>query len=241
MMRILVAGQDAGERRLLRAQLSGAGYAVVEAGTGRAALDLARAERFDLLLLDLFLPDIDGITICRAVRAGGPNQVSPLVMLTARGSEADTVLGLESGADDSLARPVTARELMARLMAVTRRYRECRVVSSDEGPRARLVVPPDLHIDLERRELRVREALIELTPQEFDLVALLASHRGIVFSRAALVARVWGGADEITERTVDAVVSRVRRKIERDPQRPRLLLTAWGAGYKCSDRHDEPH
>lgn len=235
--RILIVEQDRSARVILGQQLAGAGYAVTEASSGQSALDVARADKFDLLLLDVALPDIDGVTVCRAVRSGGVNQDTPLVVLTARGSEADTVLGLESGADDYMVKPVARRELLARLNAVSRRSDER---TSDTHVLPRTILGRDVLIDLQKREMHVRGALIDLTPQEFDLIALLASHRGIVFSRNALLARIWNGADNVTARTVDAVVSRVRRKVERDPQRPEILLTAWGAGYKFSDNTSEP-
>jgi DNA-binding response OmpR family regulator len=232
--RILVVEDELSIRELLRLHLSLAGYEVDERDNGSAALDYARVERFDLLLLDLMLPDLDGVTVCRAVRSGdGPNRHTPILMLTARDTESDKVLGLESGADDYLTKPFGIRELLARVAAMLRRHHG--LDSRAEPGEARLLTSRDLRIDLAKRELLVRGERVEMTRQEFDLMVLLVSHRGIVFSRAALLAKVWSGDDYVTERTVDAVVSRIRRKIERDPQDPELILTAWGAGYKFAD------
>jgi DNA-binding response OmpR family regulator len=153
-------------------------------------------------------------------------------MVTARDTESDTVLGLESGADDYLAKPFGVRELVARTAALLRRTerRDSPSASAVQGVQSR-----DLTLDAERREVVVRGTPVELTKQEFDLLFLLASRRGIVFSRTALLAKIWHGDTYVTERTVDTVVSRLRRKIERDPQDPELILTAWGVGYKFVD------
>jgi DNA-binding response OmpR family regulator len=183
-------------------------------------------------VLDVMLPGIDGVTICRALRVEGANLPTPILMVTARDSESDTVIGLESGADDYLAKPFGMRELMARVHALLRRA--ARTASTAEGS-PRSVHTGDLVIDVDRRAATVRGEPIELTKQEFDLLHLLATRPGIVFSREALLAKVWGGDTYVTERTVDTVVSRLRRKIERDAQDPELILTAWGVGYKFAD------
>jgi len=229
----LVVEDDAAIREWLRFHLDLAGFAIEEAGDGRQGLDRARSETFALILLDVMLPGLDGISLCRAVRGQGPNIATPILMLTARDGEADTVLGLESGADDYLTKPFGVRELMARVAAVTRRHaRQSPEAETSSG----VLVAEGLRLDPERRELTVRDELAELTKQEFDVLHLLMSKRGIVLSRAALLRGVWSGDTYVTERTVDAVVSRIRRKIERDPQDPELLLTAWGTGYKFVDK-----
>jgi len=231
--RALVVEDDLAIRELLRLHLSLAGFRVDETGDGRAALDCARSTAFDVIVLDLMLPGLDGITLCRAVRNEGANQETPILMLTARDSESDKVLGLESGADDYLTKPFGVRELMARIGAITRRSR--RADGGHERPATRRVSSRDVTVDPERREAIVRGEPVELTKQEFDVLYLLAARPGIVYSRTALLANVWGGDTYVTERTVDAVVSRLRRKIERDPQDPELILTAWGVGYKFAD------
>jgi len=230
--RVLVVEDEAPIRELLRLHLSLAGFEVTEAGDGTRALDLARSQPFDLIVLDVMLPGIDGITVCRAVRVEGANVQTPMLMVTARDTESDTVVGLESGADDYLAKPFGMRELMARVSALLRRAKRS---GDSTNAVARSVHSGDLVLDVERRLASVRGDPLDLTKQEFDLLHLLATHPGIVFSREALLAKVWGGDTYVTERTVDTVVSRLRRKIERDAQDPELILTAWGVGYKFAD------
>jgi DNA-binding response OmpR family regulator len=187
---------------------------------------------FDLILLDVMLPNLDGVTICRAIRKHGPNTATPILMLTARDGESDTVLGLDAGADDYVTKPFGVRELMARVAALLRRHdRQAGRVSAA----VTTIQSGHLALDRDRREASVSGAPIELTKQEFDLLYLLASRPGVVFSRSALLQQVWSGDTYVTERTVDTVISRLRRKIERDPQDPELLLTAWGVGYKFND------
>jgi len=230
--RALVVEDDGSIRELLRFHLDLSGFLIEEADDGRLGLQRARAQAFDLILLDVMLPALDGVSLCRAVRAEGPNMATPILMLTARDGESDKVLGLESGADDYLTKPFGVRELMARITAVTRRHRRNVV---PDGAGGSVVACEGLTLDRDRRELTVRGESVELTRQEFDLLHLLMSKRGIVLSRAALLRGVWSGDTYVTERTVDAIVSRIRRKIERDPQDPELLLTAWGTGYKFAD------
>jgi DNA-binding response OmpR family regulator len=217
-------------RELLRVHLELAGFAVEEVGNGRAALDRGRLETFDLVILDVMLPGIDGVTVCRALRAAGPNTATPILMLTARDGESDKVVGLESGADDYLTKPFGVRELVARVGAIMRRHQR----AADRAS------PPALHsravsLDRDRHRVIVRGEAVDLTKQEFDLLYLLAARPGIVFSRAALLQQVWSGDTYVTDRTVDTVISRLRRKIEQDPHDPELILTAWGVGYKFAD------
>jgi len=231
--RVLVVEDDAAIRELLRLHLSLAGFEIAEVADGRIALERARAATFDVIVLDVMLPGIDGVTLCRAVRADTPNANTGILMLTARDAESDKVLGLESGADDYITKPFGVREFMARVGVVVRR--KSRTAAAAHSTSAHFVQTRDLTLDTERRQATVRGEPIELTKQEFDLVYLLASRAGIVFSRAALLSRVWGGDTYVTERTVDTVVSRLRKKIEHDPQEPELILTAWGVGYKFAD------
>ena len=229
--RVLIVEDEAPIRELLRLHLSLAGFGVDEIGDGAAALDRLRAERYDLVVLDLMLPGLDGITLCRAIRAQGPNVATPLLMVTARDTESDKVLGLESGADDYLAKPFGIREMLARVGAILRRSERAGAAVDP----SRRVHSPHVVLDADRRNAIVRGARVELTKQEFDLLYLLVSRPGIVFSRAALLSRVWTDDVYVTERTVDSVISRLRRKIERDAQDPELVLTAWGVGYKFVD------
>jgi len=230
--RVLIVEDEAPIRELMRLHMGLAGFDAVECATGVLALERARAEPFDLILLDVMLPGLDGITVCRAIRNQSVNTNTPILMVTARDTESDTVLGLESGADDYLAKPFGVRELVARTAALLRRTARQGSASAAAAPG---VESRDLALDADRREAVVRGTPVELTKQEFDLLYLLASRRGIVFSRTALLSKVWHGDTYVTERTVDTVVSRLRRKIERDPQDPELILTAWGVGYKFVD------
>ena len=231
--RALIVEDESPIRELVRLHLSLGGFETEEVADGHAALDRLRTDRFDLVVLDVMLPGVDGVTLCRALRAGGPNQHAGVLMLTARDTEPEKVLGLESGADDYLTKPFGVREFMARVTAVLRRT--AGGSREPEPPSTGIVTSADLTLDPERRQARVRGDLVEVTKQEFDILYLLASRRGIVFSRGALIAKVWGGDTYVTERTVDSVVSRLRRKIERDPNDPEMILTAWGVGYKFAD------
>jgi two-component system, OmpR family, alkaline phosphatase synthesis response regulator PhoP len=233
--RVLVVEDDPAIRELLRLHLSIAGFEIDEIGDGRVALDRARSTAFDLLVLDVMLPNLDGITVCRAVRTEGANRDTSILMLTARDTESDKVLGLESGADDYLTKPFGIRELMARVGALMRRNKRVEEPGDAAPPPSHAVTSRDITMDADRRQALVRGVPVELTKQEFDLLYLLAARPGIVFSRAALLARVWSGDTYVTERTVDTVVSRLRRKVERDAQDPELILTAWGVGYKFVD------
>jgi DNA-binding response OmpR family regulator len=231
--RALIVEDEPSIREIVRLHLSLAGFETEEVADGHTALGRLRANRFDLVVLDVMLPGVDGVTVCRALRSGGPNQRAAVLMLTARDTEPEKVIGLESGADDYLTKPFGIREFMARVTAVLRRTsggsREPEPTSTG------IVTSADVTLDPERRQARVRGDVVELTKQEFDILYLLASRRGIVFSRAALIGKVWGGDTYVTERTVDSVVSRLRRKIERDPNDPAMILTAWGVGYKFAD------
>jgi len=228
---VLVVEDDAAIRELLHLHLDLAGFTIEESGDGRQALDRARATPFDLVLLDVMLPGLDGVSVCRAIRSAGQNVDTPILMLTAREGESDKVLGLESGADDYLTKPFGVRELMARITALMRRHHRS---ASPQTPPAVLTVGA-LSLDRDRRQATVRGGRVELTKQEFDLLYMLASRPGAVFTRAALLQEVWSDDTYVTDRTVDTVISRLRRKIEREPQDPEMLLTAWGVGYKFAD------
>jgi DNA-binding response OmpR family regulator len=229
---VLVVEDEPAIRDLLRLHLTLAGFDMYEVGDGRRGLDLARAQRFDVVILDIMLPGLDGVTLCRALRAEGANRHTPILMLTARDTESDKVVGLESGADDYVAKPFGVRELLARVQALLRRQRRGgEAAASRKGK----IGSGGVVVDPEKRQATVRGQCIELTKQEFDLLYLLAARPGIVFSRAALLQQVRRDDAYVTERTVDSVISRLRRKVEQDPQDPELILTAWGMGYKFAD------
>jgi DNA-binding response OmpR family regulator len=232
--RALIVEDEAPIRELIRLHLELAGFEIEETPDGRDALARTRSRTYDLLMLDLMLPGLDGVSLCRAVRANGPNVETPVLMITARDTESDKVLGLESGADDYLTKPFGIREMMARVGAIIRRSRRTDRAGR-EADDAGKVQARDIVLHGGRREAIVRDKPIELTKQEFDLLYQLASRPGMVFSRTALLQHVWSDDSYVTERTVDAVISRLRRKVERDAHDPELILTAWGVGYKFVD------
>jgi DNA-binding response OmpR family regulator len=234
--RVMVVEDDPHIRELVAMHIGLEGLETVGVADGTRALALARAEPFDLIVLDLMLPGLDGITVCRAVRRESMNRDVPVLMLTARDEESDKVVGLESGADDYLTKPFGVRELVARVRALLRRPRLSRAVLEGEGAgTARSVTVMGLTVDPARRQAHLDGRDVELTVLEFDLLYLLASNRGIVFSREALISRVWGGDTYVTERNVDTIVKRLRRKIEADPANPHYILTVWGTGYKFAE------
>ena len=234
MPHVLVVEDDPHIRELVALHLGLDGLETTLVGDGREALARLGASPVDLVVLDLMLPGVDGLTVCLAMRRQGPNTDTPVLMITARGEEADTVLGLETGADDYLAKPFGVREFMARVRALLRRPRAAAVTPAlADGGRAVRVHGVD--IDPAKRRVVVRGAEVELTAQEFRLLHLLATHPGIVFSREALVARVWPDNTFVTPRSVDTLVKRLRKRIEIDTEAPTLVLTVWGAGYKFAD------
>lgn len=227
---VLVVEDDAHIRELVCLHLGLEGYHCEAVSSGHEALQALADRTVDVVVLDLMLPGVDGIAICRAVRRQGPNRHTPILMLTARREESDTVLGLESGADDYLTKPFGVRELVARVNALTRR---AHAVAEEAHERALAI--HGIELDPARRAVRVRGTSVEMTRQEFGLLYALASQPGIVFSRARLLAKVWHGEAFVTERSVDTLVKRVRRKIEVNPAEPQLLQTVWGDGYKFAD------
>jgi two-component system OmpR family response regulator/two-component system alkaline phosphatase synthesis response regulator PhoP len=239
--RVLVVEDEPNIRDLVCLHLGLEGYTCEGLGDGRDALRRTEAERFDLLVLDVMIPGVDGVSLCRAVRNGRINQDVPILLLTARREETDKVVALESGADDYLTKPFGVRELVARARALLRRPR--RTTSADGGSTADAigdVEEPPVHIhgieiDPARRRVRVDGREVELSDQEFRLLHLFATHAGIVFSREALLSKIWRGDTYVTVRSVDTLVKRLRRQIETDPANPRFLLTVWGVGYKFVD------
>src|SRR5687767_8569671 len=227
--RVLLVEDDSNIRELVELHLQLEGLTVVSKSDGNEALALARTDAFALIVLDLMLPGLDGVTLCRAIRRDSRNTDVPILMLTARRDEVDKVLGLDSGADDYLTKPFGVRELVARVRALLRRRRPA------AGDHAPSVQAGDLLVEPSRRQARLGERDIELTAHEFELLYVLAANRGIVFSREALVQRVWGEDTHITVRSVDTLVKRLRRKLEQEPAEPRFILTVWGSGYKFAD------
>jgi DNA-binding response OmpR family regulator len=232
--RVLIVEDEPHIRDLVALHLKLEGLTTVAVGDGNEALRHARSEPFDVIVLDLMLPGLDGVTVCRAIRRESENGDVPILMLTARREESDKVLGLESGADDYLTKPFGVRELVARVRALLRRPRASKLAAAATS-HAKPVSLHGIEVDPARRLAKLEGREIELTAHEFDLLYLLASNPGIVFSREALVQRVWGGDTHVTDRSVDTLVKRVRRKIEDDRAEPRFILTVWGTGYKFAD------
>ena len=231
---VLVIEDEARIRELVALHLQLEGLVPVEATDGDSGLSLARARKFDLIILDLMLPGLDGMTICRAIRRESLNAETPILMLTARREESDKVLGLDSGADDYLTKPFGIRELLARIRALLRRGHTS-PGGAATGAAAAPVTYKHIEIDPARRRVRVGTRDVELTFNEFELLYVLVSSPGIVFSREALLSKVWKDQTFVTVRSVDTLVKRVRKKIEADPGQPEVILTVWGAGYKAAD------
>ncbi|TNF72952.1 MAG: response regulator transcription factor [Acidobacteria bacterium] len=226
--KILVIEDEREIARLVEIHLRDQGWEVTVRNDGASGLAAASSGRFDLVVLDLMLPGVDGLEVCRRIRAA--SDYLPILMLTARSSELDRVLGLEIGADDYLTKPFSVRELVARVKAILRREEAL----SDRAPESRLELG-ELTVDMDRRQVTKGEQEIELTAKEFDLLAFFAAHPGRVYSRAELLDHVWGYGHGGYEHTVNSHINRLRAKIEDDPGKPELVLTVWGVGYKFAE------
>jgi len=198
---------------------------------------MAREKTPDLVLLDVVMPDIDGFAVCRWLKVNADTRDIPVIMLTVRTAVADRIAGLNIGADDYLAKPFGIRELVARARALLRRPRRSQLQAAADAAASgeRPLEIHGLHIDPARRRVRVNGEDVDLTAQEFRLLLVLATHPGIVFSREALLTRVWPDHTFVTERSVDSLVKRLRRRVEKDPANPEIILTVWGSGYKAAD------
>jgi DNA-binding response OmpR family regulator len=232
--RILVIEDDKDIARLVELHLIDAGYGVTVTYEGNAGLELALANHFDLIILDLLLPGIDGIEICRRVRAAPT--YTPILMLTSRSSEFDRVLGLEIGADDYLTKPFSIRELLARVKALFRHDEALRSETSLETQKS--VSVGGLAIDVEKRTVMSNGQSVSLTAREFDLLLQFAKHPGRVYTRMELLNLVWGYGYEGYEHTVNSHINRLRAKIEKNPAKPRYILSVRGVGYKLSEPED---
>jgi DNA-binding response OmpR family regulator len=234
---ILVAEDQADIRDLIVLNLRQAGYEVDAVADGQAALDSQAERASDLLLLDLMMPRLDGLEVCKALRARG--RATPILMLTAKSTELDRVLGLELGADDYLTKPFSMPELLARVKALLRRAELLRAAQGATQSASSVIRNGELEILPGRREARlVRQAgsqTLEFTALEFDLLLHFASHPGHVFSRGQLLDAVWGYSHDGYEHTVTTHINRLRAKVEQDPMQPRFILTVRGAGYKMRD------
>jgi DNA-binding response OmpR family regulator len=221
---ILLVDDEESIQTLLTYPLERDGYRVVQARDGEEALRLFREREVDLVVLDLMLPKVDGLEVCRRLRA---ESTVPIVMLTARDDELDTVLGLELGADDYITKPFSIREFRSRVKALLRR-----AATPPPSARQEIIDDGEVRIDVARRSVLVRGEPVQLTFVEFELLALLAGNPGVVFSRRQLLERLRGGADYREPRTIDVHVRHLREKIEQEPAAPALILTVRGVGYR---------
>jgi DNA-binding response OmpR family regulator len=242
---VLVAEDQADIRELIVLNLRQAGYEVLGVADGQAALASQQARASDVLVLDLMMPRLDGLEVCKALRAQG--RATPILMLTAKSTELDRVLGLELGADDYLTKPFSMAELLARVKALLRRAELLKAAQTAQatqgalssaagnGAAVDLVRNGELEISPSRRDVRMGPRQLDFTALEFDLLLHFTKHPGRVFSRAQLLDAVWGYSHEGYEHTVTTHINRLRAKVEQDPMNPRFILTVRGAGYKMRD------
>lgn len=225
--KVLVADDDSKILDVMKLYLERDGYQVLTAGDGRRTLETVREMHPDLVVLDLMMPDLDGLDVCRVLRT---ESNVPIIMLTARTTENDRVHGFDLGADDYVTKPASPREVVARVRAVLRRVAE---KEAEDGPQQ--IRLGSLAVDFRRHEAKSGDDLVPLTPTEFKLLRVLSTEPGRAFSRSELVERVLGSGYEGFERTIDAHVKNLRRKIEPDLSHPRYLLTVFGVGYRLDE------
>jgi DNA-binding response OmpR family regulator len=221
---LLVDDEDA-VQKLLAYPLERDGFRVIQARDGQEALERFQREHVDLVVLDLMLPKLDGLEVCKRLRA---ESTVPIIMLTARDDELDKVLGLELGADDYITKPFSIREFRSRVRALLRRA----ATAAADGYQDELIESNGLRIDLARREVDAYGRSVQLTYVEFELLRTLASHAGRVYTREQLLQALWGGSDYREPRTIDVHVRHLREKLERDPREPEFILTVRGVGYR---------
>ena len=220
--RVLIVEDEATLRDTLAYNLTKEGYEVSKSGDGAEALELARVDKFDLIVLDIMLPGLDGLSFCRILRK---EQATPIIMLTARGGEVDRIIGLESGADDYIVKPFSLGEFLARVRAVLRR-------APSAALRSDRLESGDLSLDLAARRVSLGGREVKLSHKEFDLLAALVRNQGTVLSRDLLLEQVWGFDHVGDDRTVDVHVRWLREKIETDPSEPQRIVTVRGVGYR---------
>jgi DNA-binding response OmpR family regulator len=226
--RILLVDDEQPVQKLLSYPLEKDGYEVVPALDGQAALNEFDRQPFDLVVLDIMLPKVDGLEVCRQLRA---KSSVPIIMLTAKAEEIDKVLGLELGADDYITKPFSMREFRSRVRAALRRADMRAQIDDDEEPLER----GDLRIDLAKRTVALQSQPVQLTYVEFEILAVLAAHPGRVYTRDMLLDRIWGDSAFRDQRTIDVHIRHLREKLERDPKNPEYLLTVRGVGYRFKD------
>jgi len=225
MKKILVVDDEKKIVEIIRAYLEKDGYQVIEAYNGKAAIDAVKIHKPDLVIHDLMLPEISGWDGCRSIRK---DTDMPVIMLTARDEVTDKIIGLEMGADDYVTKPFEPKELVSRVRAVLRR-------SEPAAPRHEVISLADLSIDIQKRRVKRDQKEFDLTPNEFDLLRIMAENPGQVFTRMQLLDRLQGDAWEGYERTVDSHIKNLRKKIEPDPENPVYIITVHGVGYKVEE------
>ncbi|MDX1756213.1 MAG: response regulator transcription factor [Marinobacter sp.] len=230
---VLIIEDNPGIAQLVRMHVEDLGLTAIHCDRGDTGLERYRQGGIDLVVLDLMLPGLDGLSVCREIRSG-PGYV-PVLMLTAKSTELDRVLGLEMGADDYLTKPFSVAELAARIKALFRRVDAMAAPAAEVAPDSEVIECEGLHIDPTRRKVTVHGKEAELTAREFDLLWHFASHPGRVFSRTQLLDAVWGYNHEGYEHTVNTHINRLRNKIEADPANPDFIQTVWGVGYRFRD------
>lgn len=227
--RILIIEDDPNIIDLVEIHLRDLGYELDKASDGQEGLQKALGSSYSLIILDLMLPGLDGLEVCKRIRSR--NDYVPILMLTAKSEELDKVLGLELGADEYITKPFSIRELIARVKAIFRRM-EVNQEKTDEGSDRKVVEFVDLTIDFEKRKVSLSGKSLELTTKEFDLLALFAQNPGRTYSRNELLDRVWGYQFSGYDHTVNSHINRLRAKIEKDPSNPVFIKTVWGYGYR---------
>jgi two-component system, OmpR family, alkaline phosphatase synthesis response regulator PhoP len=228
---ILVIEDDSNIVELLSIHLRDLGCEVTTASSGHQGLAAAKSNAFDLVILDLMLPGLSGMEVCRKIRQ--TDRQTPIMMLTARSEEIDKVMGLETGADDYLTKPFSIREFIARVKVIFRRREDHQ--AAENNPTTSVISYGELKIDIDKRKVTLSSVRIELSPKEFDLITLLASNPGKSYSRKNLLNLIWGYDFEGYEHTVNSHINRLRSKIESDVANPRFILTTWGVGYRFNE------
>jgi two-component system OmpR family response regulator len=223
--KVLIVEDDSNLLEALKYNLTKESYDVITAVDGEQALEVARKEKPDLILLDIMLPKLSGFEVCRILRK---EMTSPILMLTAKADETDKIVGLEIGADDYVTKPFSMRELIARVRAMLRRARIMEAQPTEDKP----IIIGDIRVDIGRHQASLLHATLDLKPKEFELLAFLAKNRGLVFSREQLLEKVWGYDYAGDTRTVDVHIRWLRQKIETDSSNPKYLVTVRGTGYK---------
>jgi DNA-binding response OmpR family regulator len=230
MKKVLIVEDDPNISQLIQIHLKDLDYDIQIHNNGKKGFEEANSSQFDLIILDIMLPDMDGIAICQRLRA--LDNYTPILMITAKSEEIDKVIGLESGADDYITKPFKIREFIARVKAIMRRQDQFALIAGKDLKQIRFKT---LEIDEKKRKVVLEQKRIDLTPKEFDLLLLMARNPGRSYSRGELLELIWGYDFSGYEHTVNAHINRLRAKVEQDPNNPTFILTTWGVGYRFND------